>query len=180
MSQVLLLLPQVVCLLHLHQDPLCQGVQVGREPPQPSWHYQLAPFESLPPPQEGAIVKHVLGVGVQGPEVALARVARFTSHLDETVVEAEVVPDAVLPGGEPGPVVGEPASDELTDAVEGESLVWGLDDGHGDHCNVGVRRLDVLVLWVRLTCCSGSTALLFLIMAPLTDLLLKRVFFRDG
>ena len=101
MSQVLLLLPQVVCLLHLHQDPLCQGVQVGREPPQPSWHHQLTPFESLPPPQERAIVKHVLGVGVQGPEVALARVARFASHLDETVVEAEVVPDAVLPGGEP-------------------------------------------------------------------------------
>ena len=148
MSQVLLLLPQVVCLLHLHQDPLCQGVQVGREPPQPSWHHQLAPFESLPPPQEGAIVKHVLGVGVQGPEVALARVARFASHLDETVVEAEVVPDAVLPGGEPGPVVGEPASDELTDAVEGESLVRGLDDGHGDHRDVGVWRLHVLVLRV--------------------------------
>ena len=162
MSQVLLLLPQVVCLLHLHQDPLCQGVQVGREPPQPSWHHQLAPLESLPPPQEGAIVKHVLGVGVQGPEVALARVARFTSHLDETVVEAEVVPDAVLPGGEPGPVVGEPASDELTDAVEGESLVRGLDDGHGNHGNVGVRWLDVLVFWVDLTGFYSPFAFLFL------------------
>ena len=49
--------------------------------------------------------------------------------------------DAVLPGGEPVLVVGEPVPDELTDAMQGESLVRRLNNGHGDQSNVGVRWL---------------------------------------
>ena len=178
MMPALLLLP-MLGLLHLEQDPLGQWVKVGRKTSQPSWHHQLSSLETFPPPEERPVVEHVLGVWVERPEVALARVARLPGHLDEAVVEAEVVPDAVLPGGVPAPVVRKPAADELADAVEGESLVRGLDDGHGDHGNVGVRRLDVLVLWISLTisCCIGHIALLLINLASITDLLLKGVFF---
>ena len=57
--------------------------------------------------------------------------------------------DAVLPGRITLVVVREPRPDELTDSVEGEALVWRLDDRHGDHGDVAVRWLDVLTLCVR-------------------------------
>ena len=162
---ILVLLHPVLYLLHLHlhHDPLCEGVQEGRHTPEPPHH--IAPLEPLPPPQEGAVVKHVLGVGVEGPEVALAGVAGLPGHLDEAVVETEVVADAVLPGGVALVVVGEAAPDELADAVEGEALVGALDDGHGDHGDVAVGRLDVLALALKDTalpcqCVSFVTLLL--------------------
>ena len=121
-----------------------------------------------------------MGVGVERPEVAFTQVVGLPGHLHKAVVAAEVVADAVLPGGVPAPVVCKPASDELADAVEGESLVRGLGDGHGDHCNVGVRWLDVLVFWVELTGFYSPFAFMFLNLTPLTDFLLKRVFFQGG
>ena len=106
-----------------------------------SGHHHRHPLVSLPPPQEGAIVKHVLSLGVQGPEVPLAWVARLSGYLDEAVIETQIMTDAVLPGGEPVLVVGESVPDELADAVQGESLVRALDDAHGDERDVGVGRL---------------------------------------
>lgn len=55
---------------------------------------------ALPAPQEAAVVEHVLGQRIQRPEIALARISRLTGHLDEAVVQTEIVPDGVLPGGE--------------------------------------------------------------------------------
>lgn len=104
---------------------------------------------SLASAQEASIVKHVLGQRVQSPVVALARVPRLPGDLDEAVVERQVVPDAVLPGGELFAVVGEPVSDELADAAEGQSLVGRLKDGHGDQSDVRIRRLDHAVLLPR-------------------------------
>ena len=109
-----------------------------------SGHHHRHPLVSLPPPQEGAIVKHVLSLRVQGPEVPLAWVARLSGYLDEAVIETQIMADAVLPGGEPVLVVGESVLDELTDAIEGESALRGLDYGHGDERDVGVGRLAVL------------------------------------
>ena len=74
--------------------------------------WSLVPLSSS---EERSIVEHVLGKRVKRPEVALARVARLARNLHEAVVEAEVVPDAVLPGGELLFVVGEPVLDELAD-----------------------------------------------------------------
>ena len=78
---------------------------------------------SLSSPEKGSVVEHVLRQGVEGPEVALARVAWFAGDLDEAVVEAEVVTDAVLPGGELLLVVRESVLDEVTDSRESQSLV---------------------------------------------------------
>ena len=169
MSQVLLLLPQVVCLLHLHQDPLCQGVQVGREPPQPSWHHQLTPFEPLPPPQEGAIVKHVLGQGVQGPEVPLAGVTRLPRHLDKAVIETEVMADRVLPLGELFLVIRKSVHDELTDAAEGESLLGRLEYAHTDQSLAGVGRLNHT--------CHLANIIILLPLPPQIYLLLRQNIF---
>jgi len=76
----------------------------------------------FPPPQEAAIVEHVLRRRVQHPVVALARVPWLPRALDEAVVETEVVPDGILPGRELGPVVVEPVHDELADLHSGKRL----------------------------------------------------------
>ena len=88
------------------------------------------PLVALPPAQEAPVVEHVLGEGIEGPVVALARVAGLARYLDEAVVEREVVPDGVLPGGELVVVVGEPRHYELADAAEGELLLGRLEDRH--------------------------------------------------
>lgn len=98
----------------------------------------LVPFAA---PQEGSVVEHVDGARVERPVVALARVARLPWHLDEAIVEAEVVSDGVLPGGELGLVVREPGHDEVTDLTQSHSLLVRLQDGHGDEGDVRVRRL---------------------------------------
>ena len=77
---------------------------------------KLWPLVSLSSPEKGSVVEHVLRQGVKGPEVALPWVAWFARDLDEAVVEAEVVPDAVLPGGELLLVVRESVLDEITDS----------------------------------------------------------------
>ena len=79
--------------------------------------HHLWPLVPLPPPQEGAIVKHVLGQGVQGPEVPLAGVTRLPRDLDKAVIETEVVADRVLPLGELFLVIRKSVLDKLTDAT---------------------------------------------------------------
>ena len=56
------------------------------------------------------------------------------AYLDKALVEAEVVPDGVLPALLVAPVVREVLDDELVDAVEGQALLRALyrnrDTGH--------------------------------------------------
>jgi len=98
-------------------------------------------LEALAAAQKAAVVEHVLGGWVQRPVVALARVARLAGDLHEAVVEAEVVPDRVLPGGEALAVVREAGGDKVTDAAEREPLAGRLEDCHRDECDVRVGRL---------------------------------------
>ena len=131
------------CLLKDH--PLCEGLglHVGVRGIL-SGHHRRHPLEPFPPPQEGAVVKHVLRLGVQGPEVPLTRVTRLSWHLDKAVIEAQIMADGVLPLGESVPIVGEPLLDKFADAVKGEPPLGGLDYGHGDEGDVGVGRLAVI------------------------------------
>ena len=103
-------------------------------------------LEALPPPQEAAVLEHVVGVGVEGPVAALAGLLVIPGDLDEALVEAEVVPDGVLPALLVVPVVGEPVHDELVDAVERGLLVGRVLDGHGDERDVRVGRLHHVLL----------------------------------
>jgi len=99
-------------------------------------------LEALSSTEETAVVEHVLGGWVEGPVVALTRVAGLPGDLDEAVIEGEVVSDAVLPGGKPLSVVGKPVHDELTDSAQGQALVRRLENGHRDEGNVRIGRLD--------------------------------------
>ena len=102
-------------------------------------------LEALPSSKEAAVVEHILRGGVKGPVVAFARVPRLPRDLNEAVVEGEVVPDGVLPGGELVSVVGKLVADEVTDAAQRQLLHGALQDGHGDQGDVGVRRFHTVV-----------------------------------
>ena len=62
------------------------------------------------------------------------KISLLFAHLDKALVEAEVVPDGVLPALLVAPVVREVLDDELVDAVEGQALLGALhgnsDTGH--------------------------------------------------
>ncbi len=45
----------------------------------------------------GAVVEHTVGCGVKGPESTLSGSLLVSWNLDETVIEAEIVTDGVLP-----------------------------------------------------------------------------------
>lgn len=105
---------------------------------------KVAALEAFPAPQEAAILKHVLGVGVKGPVVALAWPAGLTWDFDEAVVEGQIVADGVLPLLGVVPVEGEAFSDELVDAPKCEPAVGRVGDRHGDEGDVAVRGLAPL------------------------------------
>lgn len=117
------------------------AVQVGIKHKSFFGELGVVSLEALPSPEEAAVVEHVLGGRVQGPVVTFARVPRLPRDLNETVVEGEVVPDGVLPGGELVSVVGKLVADEVTDATQRQLLQRALQDGHGDEGDVGVGRL---------------------------------------
>lgn len=108
-------------------------------------HVRLDSLEALPPPQEAAVVKHVLRGRVQGPVVAFARVAWLPWDFDKAVVEGQVVSDGVLPRRELLTVIREAVADELADAAQCKLLLRALEDGHSDEGYVGVRGLHQAV-----------------------------------
>ena len=65
----------------------------------------------------------------------------MSRHLDEALVETEVVTYRVLPALLVLAVVGKVGHDKLVDAVERELLVGAVADGHHDERVVAVRRL---------------------------------------
>lgn len=62
-----------------------------------SGHFLLLILKPLLASQVTTVLEHVAAVRVQGPEGSLAGFVRRARHLDEAVVEAERVPDGVLP-----------------------------------------------------------------------------------
>ena len=61
-------------------------------------------LEPLAPAKETPILEHVVRVGIKGPVASLSGLLVIPGHLDKALIEAEVVPDAVLPssGGPSG------------------------------------------------------------------------------
>ena len=124
----------------LYDESLSDVIKVRMGASHSSWS-SLVP---LPPPEEGPVIKHVLSLGVQCPEVSFPGASRISGHLDETIVERQVVSDGVLPLGELLLVVRKPLLYKLADPVESESPARGLDYGHGDESDVGVGRFALL------------------------------------
>ena len=78
---------------------------------------------------------------MESPVGALARPVRPSRDLDEAVVEAEVVPEGVLPALGVLPVVREVVHDELVDLGEGQHSLLTVVEGHCSECYVGVGGL---------------------------------------
>ena len=78
----------------------------------------MTELESLSPPEQRSVLEHGDGFGVEGPVGALAGPVGTPGDLDEAVVEAEVVPQAVLPPLGVLSVVGEVVHDELVNITE--------------------------------------------------------------
>ena len=102
------------------------------------------PLVALAAPQEAAVVEHVLGLRVQTPVAALARVAGLSGELDEAVVERQIVSDGVLPQRVLVAIVGKAGPDEVADAGQGGAPLLRLEDGHCDERDVRVGWLLVL------------------------------------
>ena len=79
--------------------------------------------ESVPPPQETPILEHLRAGRMKLPEVSFPRRAVLAGHLDEAVVETEVVSDGILPRGPALAVVGELLDDVVADLAQREHLV---------------------------------------------------------
>ena len=105
----------------------------------------LLVLEALLAAQVAAVLEHVAALRVQRPEAALARLVGRPGHLDEAVVEAERVPDGVLPALLVLPVEREQIHDELVDLGEREHLGRGVLYGHRYQADVAVRGLRVRV-----------------------------------
>lgn len=93
------------------------------------------------PPAVVAVFKHIQTLGVQRPVAAFARPALLPGHLDEAVVQGQVVTDRVLPALFVVVIEGESVHDELVDAAERGALLRCALDGHGDERDVAVGRL---------------------------------------
>ena len=98
-------------------------------------------LESAPPSQVGAVVEHVVRVGIERPVGSLARLLVVARHFDETFVKRQIVANRVLPSLFVLPVVREPVHNELVDPVECNLLLRGRAlDGHRDQRDVRIRR----------------------------------------
>ncbi len=73
----------------------------------------------------------------------------LNTHLNEAVVQREVVSDGVPPSGTPRPEVCVVVEDPLVDVAEHELLVLGAEDRHGDESDVRVVRLRLFVQKTR-------------------------------
>lgn len=106
----------------------------------------LLVLEPLLSPQVATIFEHVTTVRMEGPERALARLVWRARNFDETVVEAQRVPDGVLPALLVLSVEGKVVHDELVDLRQGEHLARRVLDRHGDQADVRIGWFRVRVV----------------------------------
>lgn len=105
----------------------------------------LLVLEPLLPTQVAPVLEHIPAVGVQSPEGSLPGLVGGPSDLNEAVVEAQRVPDGILPALLVLSVVREQVHDELVDLRQRQHLARRVLDRHGDQADVGIRWLRVRV-----------------------------------
>jgi len=74
-------------------------------------------------------------------EKYLARSVLLARHLNEAVIQRQIVADRVLPALTVVAIVRKTIHDELIDAIECDAVIVGLLDGHDDQCDVRIGRL---------------------------------------
>lgn len=94
-----------------------------------------------PPPPVVAFLKHVVEGGVQHPEVSFTtHTALLNGHLEEAVVEREIVTNAVLPAPFVVFIIYKFRLDVVVYSTQGQSLVLAVLNGHCDESHVRVWR----------------------------------------
>ena len=83
--------------------------------------------------------------GLDGPVVTFARVVLGALDLDEVLVQAEVVANAVLPAALGQAVEDEVIGDPLVDLGKREATILCTQDGHTDQCCIAKGRLGSVV-----------------------------------
>jgi len=129
----------------------------------------LLVLEPLLPAQVAAVLEHVAAVRMQRPERSLAGLVGRAGHLDEAVVEAERMPDRVLPALLVLSIKREQVHDELIDLRQRQHLVRRVLYRHRDQADVRVR-------WFRV----GVTAPVGLVAAGALQGRVRRVRLRQG
>lgn len=82
--------------------------------------------ETVPSSKEAAVLEH-LGTGwMKLPEISFARRSILSWHLDEAVIEAQVVTNRVLPRGPALAVVGKLLNDVIANFTERKHLIGRL------------------------------------------------------
>lgn len=94
-----------------------------------------------PPPPVVTFLKHVVEGGVQHPEVSFPPPGALRhGHLEEALVEREIVPNAVLPAPFAVFVIYKFRLDVVVYSSQGQSLVVAVLYGHCDESHVRVWR----------------------------------------
>lgn len=127
----------------------------------------IRPVPAHPSPSVVATFEHVRrGHRVQRPVAAFSathvvvHAGPAPRYLDETVVQAQVVPDGVLPALSIPPVIRELLRDVIVYLAQRHPLVGRGRDGHGDQRYVRVRRFLVASDCGHVHGCGHSGALL--------------------
>lgn len=102
-------------------------------------------LETLAPAEKRAVLKHVDGVWMEGPVGTFAGSVGTSRHLQETVVERQIVTQRVLPSLRVLPVVREALHDVTIDVGEREHPLRRRQDGHRRQGDVRIRWLLVAV-----------------------------------
>lgn len=111
--------------------------------------------KSIAPSQKAPIFEHFGAGRVEFPEISFPGGSVLPRHLDEAIVQTEVMSDGILPRWPALSVIRKLLDDVVADFSQSEHFVRGLRDGHGYEGNVGVRRFDVVLIALR----DGSSLL---------------------
>lgn len=80
-------------------------------------------LEASSPAQVAAVVKHVVAVRIERPVAAFARLLVISRHLDETLVQRQVVSDRVLPTLLVLAIVRKPAHIRISKPLKHRSII---------------------------------------------------------
>lgn len=106
-------------------------------------------LETTTTTQIRSVVEHANRIGIQRPVAAFARFLVVAWHFHKTFVERQIVSNGILPALFVLSVVRVLLHDELIDAVQRDFALGRRINGHGNECNVWIRRFHhfFVLMW---------------------------------
>lgn len=132
---------------------LLQAVRVGEVKSRRQGWWSVGSLDAPPAPVI-AFFEHVVESRIQRPEVPFFLPAVLPGNLHETLVEAQIVPDAVLPSLFVLFVVWKLGYNEAVDVIQRQLLILAFSDGHCNESHVRIRRLFRCWSGCSIPCCG--------------------------